>query len=248
MNYRILLFFFLLSCTSFNTVDKNINVNFDNAFSNSGFAIIYDDKLYKNKIISRKLNDRSLDVFQRNLKKDTFVKITNTLNNKSIIAKVSSNSKYPLFYNSVITKRIAEAIELNFQEPYIVIREINSTSTFVAGKAKTFDEEKEVADKAPVEGITIKSIGIDNNIDETNDQVQKFSYIIKIADFYFLSSAQTLNNRIKTDLNINNSKIFKINDNLFRLYLGPFNNINSLKNAFNGISKLEFENIEIIKQ
>ena len=86
MNYRILLFFFLLSCTSFNTVDKNINVNFDNAFSNSGFAIIYDDKLYKNKIISRKLNDRSLDVFQRNLKKDTFVKITNTLNNKSIIA------------------------------------------------------------------------------------------------------------------------------------------------------------------
>ena len=248
MNYRILLFFFLLSCTSFNTVDKNINVNFDNAFSNSGFAIIYDDKLYKNKIISRKLNDRSLDVFQRNLKKDTFVKITNTLNNKSIIAKVSSNSKYPLFYNSVITKRIAEAIELNFQEPYIVIREINSTSTFVAGKAKTFDEEKEVADKAPVEGITIKSIGIDNNIDKTNDQVQKFSYIIKIADFYFLSSAQTLNNRIKTDLNINNSKIFKINDNLFRLYLGPFNNINSLKNAFNGISKLEFENIEIIKQ
>ena len=43
-------------------------------------------------------NDRDLLVFQKNLKKDTTVKITNQINNKSIIAKVKSNSKYPNFY------------------------------------------------------------------------------------------------------------------------------------------------------
>ena len=103
--------------------------------------------------------------------------------------------------------------------------------------------------KLKVDGITIKSIGIDdNNITSTKKLNNDFHYIIKIADFYFLSSAQLLNNRIKTELNIKNSKIFKINDNLFRLYLGPFDNLNSLKSAFNDISKLEFENIEIIKQ
>ena len=248
MNYRIFLFLFLFSCTSYNVVDKEININFENVFSNSGFAIIYDDKLFKNNIVNKKLGDRSLEIFQRNLKKNTQVKITNTLNNKSIIAKVSSNSKYPPFYNSVITKRIAESINLDFNEPYITIREISSNSTFVAGKAKTFDEEKNVADKAPVEGIVIKSIGIDNDKKSKKKIDETFSYIIKIADFYFLSSAKTLNNRIKNELNIDSSKIFKINNNLYRLYLGPFDNLNSLKNAFNGISKLEFENIEIIKQ
>jgi len=33
----------------------------------------------------------------------------------------------------------------------------------------------------------------------------------------------------------------------YRVYTGPFNNINSLQKSFNDISILEFENIEIIK-
>ena len=69
MNYRIFLFLFLFSCTSYNVVDKEININFENVFSNSGFAIIYDDKLFKNNIVNKKLSDRSLEIFQRNLKK-----------------------------------------------------------------------------------------------------------------------------------------------------------------------------------
>ena len=38
------------------------------------------------------------------------------------------------------------------------------------------------------------------------------------------------------------------NKNLYRLYVGPFNNLISLKTAYNDISKLEFENIEMIEQ
>ena len=33
----------------------------------------------------------------------------------------------------------------------------------------------------------------------------------------------------------------------YRVFLGPFNNINSLQKAFNNVNILEFENIEIIK-
>ena len=54
-------------------------------------------------------------------------------------------------------------------------------------------------------------------------------------------------NRITTESSIKKAKIKKITDKKYRVYLGPFNNINSLQKSYNDISILEFENIEIIK-
>ena len=54
-------------------------------------------------------------------------------------------------------------------------------------------------------------------------------------------------NRIKTENLIKNPKIKKISDKKYRVYLGPFNNINSLQKSYNDIKILKFENIEIIK-
>ena len=42
-------------------------------------------------------------------------------------------------------------------------------------------------------------------------------------------------------------KIKKISNNIYRVYLGPYNNIKSLQKSFNDINILEFDNIEIIK-
>ena len=53
--------------------------------------------------------------------------------------------------------------------------------------------------------------------------------------------------RIKTQTVSVNPKIKKISSNLYRVYLGPFDNINSLQNSYNDIDILGFENIEIIK-
>ena len=46
----------------------------DNPFVNKGFSLIYNDKFYNNKIISKKIDERSLVIFQKNLKKNTIVK------------------------------------------------------------------------------------------------------------------------------------------------------------------------------
>tara|TARA_B110000114_G_scaffold173704_1_gene201537 strand:+ start:1262 stop:1438 length:177 start_codon:yes stop_codon:yes gene_type:complete len=54
-------------------------------------------------------------------------------------------------------------------------------------------------------------------------------------------------NRIKNESLIKNSKIKKITDKKYRVYLGPFDNINSLQKSYNSISILEFENIELIR-
>ena len=100
-------------------------------------------------------------IFQKNLAKDTTVKITNLINNKSLLAKVGPKSDYPSFYNSVISIRIYNKLEIDIDEPYVEVLEIPENSTFLAKKSKTFDEEKNVADKAPVEDISIKNLTID---------------------------------------------------------------------------------------
>ena len=225
-----------------------MNNIFDNSFSNKGFALIYNENLFENKIISKKIDERSLIIFQRNLKINTQVKITNILNNKSIIAKVGKKSSYPSFNNSVLSKRIAKDLDLDLNEPYVEIIEINKNTAFIAKKAKTFDEEKKVASKAPVNSISINDLKItESSKTKKKKKKRNFSYEIKIASFYFESTAKIMLNRIKTETIITNPKIKKISDNEYRVYLGPFDNIDSLKKSYNGISILEFDNIEIIK-
>jgi len=253
MNFKIFLFALILlinSCTSYTTTDTElINVIKKNNFSNKGFALIYSEDLYKKKIISKKIRNRELLIFQKNLKKGTKVRITNILNKKTIMAKVGANSKYPSFNNSVISNRIADEIELDKNEPYVEIAEILNNSMFVAKVAKTFDEEKNVANKAPIEAISV------NNLNKKKKKKKKilkkpnFNYILKIADFYFIDSAKSMIEMIKKETSIKKNKIVlkEISNTQYRVLLGPFFNKKSLQNAFNDINILNFENIELIK-
>ena len=249
MNYKILILFlviFINSC-SINTNSVQTDVRpIKSGFKNNGFALVYDYKLYEKKIISSKLDDRDLVVFQKNLKKGSTVKIKNNINNKSIIVKVGKNSKYPNFNNSVITKRIATAIELDLNEPYIEITEILNNSSFVAKKAKTFEEEKKVANKAPVESISINDLNSNKKMVKKVNK-NKFSYIIKIADFYFIDSANLMIERIKEETTVDKINLKSLSETNYRVFLGPFDDLITLKKTFNDINMLNFENIEIIK-
>ncbi len=250
MNYKILflLIIFLNSCTQ-NNFKKSINKNTIKSFSIEGFSLIYNDKDYNEKKISKKLDNRSLLIFQKNLKKKTNVKIVNLLNGKSIIAKVSDNSKYPKFYNSVISKRIAQTLDINIEEPYIRITEINENSSFIANVAKTYDDEKEVANKAPVEEIEIKNISkVKKKVNKESKELKSFKYIIKIADFYYKKTAYSLQNRLSKEFNINTSKINMISKTKYRLFMGPYSNIDDLRTSYYKIEQLDFETIELIKQ
>ena len=148
--------------------------------------------------------------------------------------------------NAVISLRIADEIGLNENEPYVEILEVLQDSIFVAKRAKMFEEEKKVASKAPVNNVNISDLNI-KEINTKNELSKKFSYEIKIADFYFNNTASLLVDRIIKETKIKHAKIKKINEKKYRVYAGPFNNINSLQKSFNDISILEFENIEIIK-
>ena len=252
MNYKIILFIFtifiLAGCNQDNQNKNSIKFSPEQKYKNTGFTLVYNNKLRKEKKISKKIDNRALIIFHKNLKKDSFVKITNPLNQKTIIAKVISNKvKFPEFYNSVITMRIAEELSLNLNEPYIDLILISQNSTFIAKKAKTFDEEKNVAEKAPVDGIKIDIISDTKTKNKKIIKDSIFKYSIKIADFYYKDSAETMINRIISETSIADPKIKKLSNTKYRVLLGPFNDIKKLEESFNNIKLLNFENLEILK-
>ena len=238
---------FLTACQQIDGDRKVINYSNYLKYSNTGFTLVYDEQLKKDNKISKKIDDRALVIFHKKIKKNSFVKITNPVNNKSIIAKViSNNAQFSDFYNSVITTRIANELSIDLNEPYVDLVLISENSTFIAKKAKTFDEEKNVAEKAPVDGITIDNLGTELN---KKNKVKKnnFLYSIKIADFYYKDSAENMILRIKNETNLKNPLIKKLSKTKYRVLLGPFSDIKKLEQSFDEIKLLEFDNLEILK-
>ncbi len=248
MNYRLLVIFFLslflFGCEKkINNEVKKLDFKIDNRYKNSGFALIYSDEL-KN---IKKLESRSLTIYHKSLKKRSTVKITNPNNDKYLIAEVKSNKvEFSNFYNSILSLRIAEELELDHEEPYIEIIQITKDSTFIAKKAKIFEEEKTVAEKAPVDGVQIKDL-TKKKIKKNIIKKEKFSYSIKVADFYYKETAEIMINRIKTKVLIKDLKILKLSEKKYRVLLGPFDDIKSLKDSFEKMSPFNFENLEILK-
>ena len=248
MNYKtiIIIFFNLLflGCSQLpNEKSKNINFEFRDKYSNLGFALIYDDQISQ---IS-KLESRSLDIYHKSLKKKSSVKILNPKNGKYLIANVKSNKvKFSNFYNSVLSSRIAQDLELDSLEPYVQLELISKNSIFIAKEAKMFEEERSVAEKAPVDGILINDLNIKTN-KKKKTKIDTFSYSIKVADFYFKDTAQIMMNRIKNEASINKLKIKELSKTKYRLLIGPFNDIKSLKRSFEKMNSFNFENLEILK-
>ena len=248
MNYKIffilLSVFFTFGCESTNKGNFGSG-KFDvvQRYKNLGFTLVFDSNLDNIK----NLDERSLDIYHKSLKKKSIVKITNPKNGKYLIARVKSNRvKFSDFYNSIISKRISQTLELNQEDPYIEILLIPENSTFVAKKAKTFEEEKKVANKAPIDGIVINDL---NKIKtkKKNIKSENFSYSIKLADFYYKNTALMMIDRIKQETFLKNYKVIELSKTKYRVLIGPFNDIKSIQESFEEIKSLNFENIEILK-
>jgi hypothetical protein len=252
MHYKILLLIIsvclLAGCNQDIKDKKNINLISEQKYKNTGFALIFNDELKKENKIVKNIDNRSLLIFHKSLKKNSFVKITNPLNQKAVIAKVVSNKvNFSDFYNSVITSRIAEEISLDLNEPYIDLVLISQNSMFVVKKTKTFDEEKNVAKKVPVDGIKIDNLNDKKSNKKKIVQNNNFQYFIKIADFYYKDSANNMVRRIINETAIEFPLIKKLSRTKYRVLLGPFNDIKKLEESFNEIKLLNFENLQILR-
>ena len=91
MNYNFSFFIFVLLFYFVKLYQYVENKNEDNLLKkniNKGFALIYNENL---KIKLKKIDNRSLNIYHKSLKKKSTVKIINPKNDKYLIAKVKSN-------------------------------------------------------------------------------------------------------------------------------------------------------------
>ena len=146
MKFNLLFFFiFFISCSPHLTT-----INQKKPYSSKGFAYIYSNNDFEKKIIKRKMNNEIMQISHQNLKIGTLIKVTNLKNNKNIVLKNTKRIKYPNFYKILITEPVAKKLELNLDLPILEISEIKKNKSFIAEKAKIFNEEKK---------NTIKSTG-----------------------------------------------------------------------------------------
>ena len=242
----IYIFVFLFSCTQDMKIIKKPSKMEEPipTYFSKGFALIYDNSVFESNIVDKKLNNDQNYVLHSFLKNDTLVSISNPFNSKSLIAKIKKTINYPSIYNIVITKKMADKLELDINNPYVEILTIRENDKFIVKEASIFDEEKKVANKVPVTLININDMSA--STPENKVKKKEISYIIDIAEFYFQESAETVKNRFEKEANLENIKIKKISKNKFKVYSGPHASFTSVKDIYFSLNKLGFENLNII--
>jgi len=240
MKYSYLIpLFLLLSCTS-----VSVNKYEKPVLNSKGFAYIYTLNDYENKFIKKKINSDEMIIAHNKVKRGSLLKITNPNNGKNIILKNSFRLDYPDFYKVLITKPISNQIGLNENFPYVEVEELKKNKSFIAKKAETHEEEKQLGVKAPVEKVKI------NNISKTkikmSDKQPKF--VIILGNFYSQESAKLLIKRVKTEsLSLRNKKISidKKNKHNFEVFLGPYKTIKMIKNDYIALKQINFDEVDI---
>ena len=213
-------------------------------YFSKGFAYIYNEKDYENKIINKKIKSNETIISTNNIRRGALLKISNPRNGKNIIAKNSKKINYPDFYKILIVENLAQQLNLNKDYPYIEIEEIKKNKSFIAKKAEMHAEEKQVPNKAPVEKVKISNLG-KKSIKKLEE---KPKFVIILGNFYSLKSAQNLKKRIYSESQLLKNKkisIKKINDNNYEVFLGPYYTINIIKNDYIALKQINFEEIDV---
>ena len=241
MKYKlIVLFIFLTSCSQ-----NYSRLDIKKSFHSKGFAYIYNEKDFIDKKIKKKLDNNSLQIAHNKLRPGSLIKITNIKSNDSIILVNSKRFEYPDFYKILITKPVAEEINLEIDSPLVEIIEVKKNKSFIAKKTKIFKEEEKIHSNAPVETVTINNISKKKKV---KNKVIKDEFYIIIAEFYSKDSANLLKKRITQELKNFDTKKLYINSrksNKITLLSGPYSSINLMKNDYIQLKNFGFEELDI---
>ena len=204
MHKRILFifFFFIISCS-----------NKYQVYEKTGFAGVSKN----NKIISY-------------LQKDSLIKITNKNNKISKVYKVDEQLKSTDSRIIYLPEIVYDEISLDREFPLVLVQSMRENKSFIAKKAKTFDEEKKINKKVKIE--TIEVLKIDN------EKVITKKIFLDFGPFYYKTYSETLFRLLS--LNIKNKKL------IFKDYapknhiisIGPLKNLTEYDNIYLKLGKI----------
>ncbi len=236
----IILLIFIYACET-----QTSTLNQKKVYAAKGFAYIYNDVDFNEKIIKGKMDNEIMQISHQNLRTGSLIKITNPINNETLVLKNIRRIKYPEFYKILITESVAKKLKLSKDLPLLEIIEVKKNKSFVAKKAKIYTEEKKISSKAPVASVQISNISKNKKTNSTKKDPKIF---ILVASFYSEKNAKILSNRIKKEiLNLDTKKIRmkKINNKETQVIMGPYKSINFLKNDYIKLNGFGFEEMDI---
>ena len=134
-NYLIL-FLLLVSCTS------TTSLNNKKAYSSKGFAYIYNENDYNDKVVNKRYNNFENIIAHNNLKPGTLIKLTNPENNMTISIEVKNRVNYPEFYKILITESVANELKLNKNIPFIEVEELKKINPLLQVKQRLLMKKK----------------------------------------------------------------------------------------------------------
>ena len=241
MKFSILiLLFFTSSCSPHYTKVDNRK-----PYNSIGLAYIYNEFDYENKIIKKKLNNELLQISHRDLKTGTLIKLINPKSKETLVLKNFKKIQYPEFYKILITKSVAKKLDIDEELPLLEVLEIKKNKSFIAEKAKIYQEEKKLSSKAPVTSVKIANI---SKKKYNKKKINKEKIFIMIASFYTNEAANILKQRIikeTPNYDIKKIKITKRSSKEFEVLSGPYKSINLLKNDYIKIKIFGFEELDI---
>jgi len=236
----------LYSCADYKTQQAREGVE-KNYYFSKGFALVYNEDLYYQKVVNKKFSDEKYGAMHNLLKVNTSVKIINPSNSKFLDIKISKKANYPKIFNIVLSRSVAFALELDMENPYVEVFETKKNKTFVAKESNTFEEEKNVSKKVPVNEVKMDDL-TKVEVKAKKKLNKKSNFILVVSDFYYADSANNLMKELIKKTKINNISVKKINNKKYRLFAGPFKNFNALKATYISLNKLGFENLNIYRE
>ena len=113
------LLFLLLSCSPHYTKIENRK-----PYSSTGLAYIFNNYDFDNKIIKKKLNNDLLEISHKNLKTGTLIKLINPKTKEYLVLKNTKKIDYPDFYKILITRTVANKLNIHNDLPIIEVIEV----------------------------------------------------------------------------------------------------------------------------
>ena len=164
------------------------------------------------------------------LQKDSLIKITNKNNKISKVYKVDEQLKSTDSRIIYLPEIVYDEISLNREFPLVLVQSMRENKSFIAKKAKTFDEEKKINKKVKIE--TIEVLKIDNQKVETK------KIFLDFGPFYYKTYSETLFRLL--NLNIKNKKL------IYKDYapknhiisIGPLKNLTEYDNIYLKLGKI----------
>ena len=215
-------------------------------YNAKGFAYIFNQADRDNNIIKGKMNNDLLEISHSQLKYGATIKLINPKTKDTIVLKNTKKIKYPEFYKIVISDAVANKLNIDRGIPLIEVLEIRKNKSFVAKKAKIFQEEKKIPANAPVMSVKIDNISKKKS-PKKKEKLNTNIHIL-IGSFYSEDSAIFLKNRIIKEIANFDKKKLKIKKKTSKeieVISGPYKSVNLLKNDYIKLKNIGFEEMDI---